>query len=652
MAINYTYPLKEIPTVSDSLLIIDNEDTVNPQSTKTVTVQSIVNLASGGGGGGVTDFTSTAGTFVSVTANSAATGSVSIGTVDLSATGTPDATTFLRGDNTWSTIPAGTFLDLTDTPATYAGSGGFFAVVNAGETAIEFTENPAAGYIDIGYIAFDVAVSPEPSSIGNMWWSSDFETPYIQLDAGFKMRVGQDHVIRCKADTGVNIVTGDVVKFVDATGDTPIVGLADGSSDEPYTLVGIAVEDIASEEFGFVMQFGGVMMNTADPGWTLGQLLYVDPLNPGKLTNSIPSPPNWTFPIAAVTRVGSGSSGRILVRAIPGLHLHDVIDVRISGISDNDILQYDTGTGLWMNTPGGDITESTSSVLTITGGTNAVLGSGTTIEVAQASSLNNGYLTSSDWIIFNSKLTGLVNDASPTLGGNLDVGNGTYSIISELGSNANINITPDGTGAVVLDGLSYPTADGSPGDILTTNGSGVISFTTPATGTVTSVSGTGTAGGLTLTGTVTSSGSLTLGGSLDISTDASPQLGGTLDANAQNITTVKKIDAAQFQALTNALTAGTILWNTANGTYAEVKLTTNSTLQIGNLEVGTPAVLKVEQDSTTPGFNITAYTVSGGTVKWPGGSVPTITAAVNSIDIITFISDGTDIYASIVQDLK
>jgi hypothetical protein len=51
MAINYTYPLKQIPTVSDSLLIIDNEDTVNPQSTKTVTVQSIVNLAGGGGGG-------------------------------------------------------------------------------------------------------------------------------------------------------------------------------------------------------------------------------------------------------------------------------------------------------------------------------------------------------------------------------------------------------------------------------------------------------------------------------------------------------------------------------------------------------------------------------------------------------------------------
>ena len=49
MAINYTYPVKAVPTVSDNVLIIDNEDTTNPRATKTATIQSIVNLASGGG---------------------------------------------------------------------------------------------------------------------------------------------------------------------------------------------------------------------------------------------------------------------------------------------------------------------------------------------------------------------------------------------------------------------------------------------------------------------------------------------------------------------------------------------------------------------------------------------------------------------------
>jgi membrane protein implicated in regulation of membrane protease activity len=49
MAINYTYPAKSTPTTSDKVLIIDNEDTTNPQSTKTATIQSIVSLATGSG---------------------------------------------------------------------------------------------------------------------------------------------------------------------------------------------------------------------------------------------------------------------------------------------------------------------------------------------------------------------------------------------------------------------------------------------------------------------------------------------------------------------------------------------------------------------------------------------------------------------------
>jgi len=51
---------------------------------------------------GVASFTNANGTFVSAgTVNSNATGAVTMGTIDLSATGTKNNTTFLRGDNTW-----------------------------------------------------------------------------------------------------------------------------------------------------------------------------------------------------------------------------------------------------------------------------------------------------------------------------------------------------------------------------------------------------------------------------------------------------------------------------------------------------------------------------------------------------------------------
>lgn len=67
----------------------------------------------------------------------------------------------------------------------------------------------------------------------------------------------------------------------------------------------------------------------------------------------------------------------------------------------------------------------------------------------------------------------LVDDASPQLGGNLDVnGNSIVSV-----SNGDIAITPNGTGDVIIDGIKYPQADGNANDILTTDGAGQLSFT-------------------------------------------------------------------------------------------------------------------------------------------------------------------------------
>jgi len=69
-------------------------------------------------------------------------------------------------------------------------------------------------------------------------------------------------------------------------------------------------------------------------------------------------------------------------------------------------------------------------------------------------------------------LTAVVEDTTPQLGGNLDVnGNSIVSV-----SNGNIAITPNGTGEIQLDGLSWPTADGSANQFLQTDGAGQLSF--------------------------------------------------------------------------------------------------------------------------------------------------------------------------------
>jgi hypothetical protein len=93
------------------------------------------------------------------------------------------------------------------------------------------------------------------------------------------------------------------------------------------------------------------------------------------------------------------------------LALDNISDVSAASPTNAQLLRFNGTSSLWENwTPTfepaltkGNLTESTSSVLTITGGTGAVIGSGTTIQVAQASGSVSGYLSSTDWTTFNNK---------------------------------------------------------------------------------------------------------------------------------------------------------------------------------------------------------------------------------------------------------
>ena len=82
----------------------------------------------------------------------------------------------------------------------------------------------------------------------------------------------------------------------------------------------------------------------------------------------------------------------------------------------------------------------------------------------------------------NIRIGDLNADASITTRGtgdltlNTNSGTNSGSIVVADGANGNISITPNGTGSVIIDGLNYPQADGSNGQVLTTNGSGTLSF--------------------------------------------------------------------------------------------------------------------------------------------------------------------------------
>ena len=142
-----------------------------------------------------------------------------------------------------------------------------------------------------------------------------------------------------------------------------------------------------------------------------------------------------------------------------------------------------------------------------------------------------------------------------------------------------------------------------------------------------SVGGTlGVTGAATLSSTLAVTGATTLSSTLGVT--------GTLTTNGQlalNNDYVEKVYTAN--------TSSAITLSLANGT--EQILTLNSasvTITMPTAVAGKSFVIFLKQDATG------SRTVTWTTVKWPGGTAPTITATASKQDIYSFFSDGTNWY--------
>ena len=98
------------------------------------------------------------------------------------------------------------------------------------------------------------------------------------------------------------------------------------------------------------------------------------------------------------------------------------------------------------------------------------------------------------------------------------------------------------------------------------------------------------------------------------------------------------------QTLTDA---ATISWDTSLGQVATVTIAGNRAVaNATNLKVGY-YTLHVIQDGT--GSRTLTW---GGIYKWPAGVAPTLTTNASARDIITFISDGTSMYGTYINNVK
>lgn len=115
----------------------------------------------------------------------------------------------------------------------------------------------------------------------------------------------------------------------------------------------------------------------------------------------------------------------------------------------------------------------------------------------------------------------------------------------------------------------------------------------------------------------------------------------------------------QTNGTTTALSLGTDQNITFNGAYTEKVYTANSSTAItlaltnGTMQIITlTGICTVTMPSAVAGKSFIlllktgtgGYTVTWTTVKWPGGTAPTLTATASKMDILSFFSDGTNWY--------
>lgn len=215
---------------------------------------------------------------------------------------------------------------------------------------------------------------------------------------------------------GEAIAIGQAVYVSSADGTNMIVSKADNSTEGTSSkTMGLAVVSGAANFQGEVITEGLLAgLNTigatiGDPVWlgSAGNLLY-------GLANKPVAPIHMVF-IGIVTRVNA-NNGEIFVKVQNGYELHELHDVSLPTYINNGVLYRDTATNLWKH----------DTIQTLLG---------------QASTTQNGYLSSADFITFSNKmnaLTGGITDQVTKWTGAGTIGN---SIITDTGTLVGVGIT-------------------------------------------------------------------------------------------------------------------------------------------------------------------------------------------------------------------
>jgi hypothetical protein len=220
---------------------------------------------------------------------------------------------------------------------------------------------PASGILgEFDKISFNITADPtiETAEIG---WDEAEGTLDLGLEGDVKIHIGEHNYFRIRNETNNTLYAGQAVYASDVHNNILIEATpytADGSIRE-IRFIGLVLSDVAKNQKGYAINFGHIenldtrgngAVNGAqnlyaadEPAWVEGDILYVHPTIPGKLTKI---EPKHSISAAIVLYVHQ-NQGRIFVRPTSYGHLDDNHDVNLSGLVDNNMLVYDSASDYW-----------------------------------------------------------------------------------------------------------------------------------------------------------------------------------------------------------------------------------------------------------------------------------------------------------------
>lgn len=293
------------------------------------------------------------------------------------------------------------------------------------------------------FIQFDTGAGAT-TAVGKLFWNNTNGTLDVGLKGGnVTIPIGQENVLIVRNDEATTLSVGEVVYISGANGTNILVKRADASTEAASAnVIGVVAESITSGSDGFITTFGIVVgVNTA--AFNAGDALYLS-TTAGALTKTKPTAPDNLVLVGYCVKSSAGS-GEVFVEPQNGYELDELHNVYINSVANNDVLVYDSTDGRWENKAQSTLTAgSVNGSATITSGTISGI---TALSVAGTSS------TTGEIKLYE------------------DTDNGT----NYVGWKAPASISADIS-------WTLPAADGTSGQLLSTNGSGTLSWTTPAGG--------------------------------------------------------------------------------------------------------------------------------------------------------------------------